>query len=74
MSDLLLLSNFFLDLIILVIVISIGSQLVDLEADLYYYTEVKCKGDDDGIIQHTDGSVVPISYRFIGIFKVLVYV
>ena len=44
MSDLLLLSNFFLDLIILVIVISVASQLVDIEADLYYYNE--CKGDD----------------------------
>ena len=47
MSELLLLSNFFLNLIILVVVVSVASQLVDLEADLYYYTEVKCDGDDD---------------------------
>ena len=71
MSDLLLLSNFFLDLIILVIVISVASQLVDIEADLYYYTEVKCKGEDDDNIQHTNDSVMLDDCRFTCILKVL---
>ena len=50
MSDVLLLANFFLGLINLAILISIGSQLIDLEADLYYYSECKCKGDNDDIV------------------------
>ena len=45
MSELLLLSNFFLNLVILVVVVSVASQLVDIEADLYYYFERD--GDDD---------------------------
>lgn len=50
MIDLLLLGNFFLGLINLCLLISIGSQLIDIGADLYYYSECKCKGeiDDDG--------------------------
>lgn len=48
MSDVLLLANFFLSLINLVILVSVASQLVDIEADLYYYSECKCKGEKDG--------------------------
>ena len=58
MMDLLLLGNFFLGLINLCLLISIGSQLIDLEADLYYYSECKCKGDDDDNLQHTDDCVM----------------
>ena len=47
MMDLLLLANFVLGLINLCLLISIGSQLIDLEADLYYYSELKGKGEDD---------------------------
>ena len=48
MSDVLLLASFFLGLINLVLLISIGSQLIDLEADLYYYSEMKNNGENDG--------------------------
>ena len=44
MMDLLLLANFVLGLINLCLLISIGSQLISIEADLYYYNE--CQGDD----------------------------
>lgn len=47
MSDVLLLANFFLGLINLVVVISVASQLVDIESDLYYYNECKGKKDDE---------------------------
>ena len=47
MSDVLLLANFFLNLIVLVVVISVAGQMVDIEADLYYYSELKDKGDDE---------------------------
>lgn len=50
MMDLLLLANLFVSLINLCLLISIGSQLIDLEADLYYYSECKCKGEDDDSI------------------------
>ena len=49
MMDLILLANLFVSLINLCLLISIGSQLIDIGADLYYYSECKCKGDDDGI-------------------------
>jgi len=47
MMDLLLLASFVLSLINLALLISIGSQLIDIETDLYYYTEVKCNGEKD---------------------------
>ena len=46
MSEMLLLANFFLGLIILVVELAIINDLQNVRADLYYYTEVKCKGDD----------------------------
>lgn len=48
MSDLLLIGNFFVGLINLVVLISVASQLVDIEADLYYYNEKNGEDDDVG--------------------------
>lgn len=47
MGEWLLLANFFLGLIILIVELAIINDLQDIRADLYYYTEVKCKGEDD---------------------------
>lgn len=47
-SEMLLLANFFLGLIILIVELAIISDVGDIRADLYYYTEVKCDGEDDG--------------------------
>lgn len=46
MSEFLLLCNFFIELIILVVELAIISDLQDLRADLYYYSEQKLNGDD----------------------------
>lgn len=45
MSEFLLLCNFFIGLIILIVELAIISDLQDLRADLYYYSEQK-NGDD----------------------------
>ena len=47
MTDILLITIFFICLINLVLVIGMFSQLLDLQADLYYYSELKNGGDDD---------------------------
>ena len=46
MSEFLLLCNFFVGLIILAVELAIISDLQDLRADLYYYSEQKFNGDD----------------------------
>lgn len=46
MSEFLLLCNFFVGLIILVVELAIISDLQDVRADLYYYSEQKLNGDD----------------------------
>lgn len=46
MSDFLLLCNFFVGLIILIIELAIISDLQDVRADLYYYSELKSDDDD----------------------------
>ena len=46
MSDVLLLCNFFVGLIILIIELAIISDLQDLRADLYYYSEQKSDFDE----------------------------
>ena len=48
MSEFLLLCNFFVGLIILIIELAIISDLQDLRADLYYYSEQK-DSDNDGL-------------------------
>ena len=45
MSEFLLLCNFFIGFIILIVELGIISDLQDLRADLYYYSEQK-NGDD----------------------------
>ena len=45
MSEFLLLCNFFIGLIILIVELAIISDLQDLRADLYYYSERK--SDDE---------------------------
>jgi len=42
----LVLCNFFVGLIILIVELAIISDLQDLRADLYYYSEQKLNGDD----------------------------
>ena len=69
MSELLLLSNFFLNLVILVVVVSVASQLVDIEADLYYYFE---RDGDDDKFQHFDGCIVFNVSGVVGLVKELV--
>lgn len=46
MSEFLLLCNFFIVLIILIVELGIISDLQDLRADLYYYSEQKSDFDD----------------------------
>lgn len=46
MSEFLLLCNFFVGLIILIVELAIISDLQDLRADLYYYSEQKSDGDE----------------------------
>lgn len=46
MSEFLLLCNFFVGLIILIIELGIISDLQDVRADLYYYSEQKGDFDD----------------------------
>lgn len=45
-SEFLVLCNFFVGLIILIIELAIISDLQDLRADLYYYSEQKSDFDD----------------------------
>ena len=45
-SEFLLLCNFFIGLIILIVELAIISDLQDLRADLYYYSEQKSDFDD----------------------------
>ena len=47
MSEFLLLCNFFVGLIILIIELAIISDLQDIRADLYYYSEQKSDFDED---------------------------
>lgn len=47
MSEFLLLCNFFIGLIILIIQLSIISELQDIKADLYYYSEQKAGVEDE---------------------------
>lgn len=47
MSEFLLLCNFFICLIILIVELAIISDLQDLRADLYYYSEQKSDFDED---------------------------
>lgn len=49
MGDLLLISTFFVSLINLVLIISANSELIDIQADLYYYSEQKVRGKDDEV-------------------------
>ena len=49
MSDVLLLCNFFIGLIILIVELAIINDLQDIRADLYYYSEQKVNGEDDDI-------------------------
>lgn len=46
-SEFLLLCNFFIGLIILIVELAIISDLQDIRADLYYYSEQKNDGDFD---------------------------
>lgn len=46
MSEFLVLCNFVIGLIILIVELAIISDLQDLRADLYYYSEQKLNGDD----------------------------
>ena len=46
MSEFLLLCNFFVGLIILIVELAIITDLQDLRADLYYYSEQKSDGDE----------------------------
>lgn len=46
MSEFLLLCNFVIGLIILIVELAIISDLQDLRADLYYYSEQKSDFDD----------------------------
>ena len=47
MSDFLLLCGFFIGLIILIIQLSIISELQTIRADLYYYSEQKAGENDE---------------------------
>ena len=47
MSEFLLLCNFFIGLIILIVELAIISDLQDLRADLYYYSEQKGDSNED---------------------------
>ena len=47
MSEFLLLCNFVIGLIILIVELAIISDLQDVRADLYYYSEQKIDGDFD---------------------------
>ena len=47
MSEFLLLCNFFVGLIILIVELAIISDLQDLRADLYYYSEQKSDFDEN---------------------------
>ena len=49
MSNLIVVGTFFICLINVIILLAIVSDLQDLRADLYYYSEQKCEGDEDGI-------------------------
>lgn len=46
MSEFLLLCNFFICLIILIVELAIISDLQDIRADLYYYSEQKSDFDE----------------------------
>ena len=46
MSDLLLLGCFFIGVLNFALLIGLHSQLIDLGADLYYYSEQKSDGDE----------------------------
>ena len=46
MSEVLLLCNFFMGLIILIVELGIISDLQSIRADLYYYSEQKSDFDD----------------------------
>ena len=46
MSEFLLLCNFFIGLLILIVELAIISDLQDVRADLYYYSEQKFDGDE----------------------------
>lgn len=46
MSDVLLLCNFFIGLIILIVELCIINDLQDIRADLYYYSEQKSDFDE----------------------------
>lgn len=47
MSEFVLLCNFFIGLIILIVELAIISDLQDVRADLYYYSEQKSDDDVD---------------------------
>lgn len=51
MSEFLLLCNFFIGIIILVVELAIISNLQDLRADLYYYSEQKSDGEKDELFE-----------------------
>ena len=51
MSEFLLLCNFFIGLIILIVELAIISDLQDLRADLYYYSEQKTNGEKDELLE-----------------------
>ena len=50
-SEFLLLCNFFIGLIILIVELGIISDLQDLRADLYYYSEQKSDGEKDELLE-----------------------
>lgn len=50
-SEFLLLCNFFVGLIILIIELAIISDLQDVRADLYYYSEQKTDGEKDELLE-----------------------
>ena len=50
-SEFLLLCNFFIGLIILIVELAIISDLQDLRADLYYYSEQKTNGENDELFE-----------------------
>ncbi len=49
-SEFLLLCNFFIGLIILIVELAIISDLQDVRADLYYYSEQKTNGEKDELL------------------------
>ena len=50
-SEFLLLCNFFIGIIILIVELAIISDLQDLRADLYYYSEQKTDGEKDELLE-----------------------